>query len=334
MTTRVGASRSPFVPQARQRTLGLVGAGVTGVLLAMQSRINGALGARLEDGVAAAVLSFGIGLIVLAGLTAAIPAARRGVHRVVHAVRVRGELRWWHCAGGVCGGYLVFSQGVTASALGVALFTVAVVAGQVTSGLVVDRFGLGPAGRQQVTVPRVIGAGLAVIAVVIAVSAQLGSAQASWLVLLPVLAGIGMAWQAAVNGRVKQTAESAVTAAALNFATGTITLLVAFLAEAGVRGLPRSLPGEPWLYTGGLLGIFVIGGATVLVRYTGVLVLSMGMVAGQLLGALLLDLVVPAPGTHIAMSTLVGTGLTLLAVGIAAFPTRDRSRQGKANLPG
>ena len=38
-----------------------------GVAVAVQSRINGELGVRLEDGIAAAVVSFGVGLLVLAG---------------------------------------------------------------------------------------------------------------------------------------------------------------------------------------------------------------------------------------------------------------------------
>jgi bacterial/archaeal transporter family-2 protein len=219
----------------------------------------------------------------------------------------------------VCGALLVFSQGASAEVLGVALFTVAAVASQVTGGLVIDRFGLGPGGPQHITVPRVLGAGLAVVSVVVAVSAKLAGANASWLVVLPALAGIGLAWQQAVNGRVKQTADSAVTAAAVNFATGTGALILALVVELSVRGLPRTPPAEAWLYVGGVLGIFVIGGAAVFVRYTGVLVLSMGMVAGQLAGALLLDLLVPAPGTRVETSTLVGIVLTLLAAWITAF---------------
>ncbi|MBK0865881.1 MULTISPECIES: DMT family transporter [unclassified Saccharopolyspora] len=307
---------------ARDRVLGLLGAIAVGVLLSVQSRINGTLGARLQDGAAAALISFGSGLVVLLIGTAFLPAARRGLRRVGTAVR-GGGLRWWHLLGGISGGYLVFSQSLTAATLGVALFTVAVVAGQVSSGMVVDRLGLGPAGPQRVTPPRMIGGVLAVIAVVIAVSAKLGGSAASWLILVPALAGIGVAWQQAVNGRVKQTADSAASAAVINFGTGTAALAVAWVAELAVRGLPSSLPTAPWLYVGGFLGIFVIGGSAVLVHYTGVLVLSMGMVAGQLLGALVLDLVVPAPGTHVAASTLIGVLLTFVAVAVASLPDRS-----------
>lgn len=304
----------------RRAIAGIAAAGV-GMLLAVQARINGTLGDRLGDGVTAGVVSFGVGFVVLLLVAAATPAARRGARRVARSVRSAGGLRPWECLGGVCGGYLVFAQGTAAALIGVALFTIAVVAGQVLSGMVVDRLGLGPAGKQPVTPPRLVGAALAVVAVVIAMSTELGGSRGSWLVLLPALAGIGLGWQAAVNGLVKQTAESNVAATTLNFGVGTVALLAALAVTAAVRGLPGGFPPEPWLYTGGLLGIFVIGGSVALVRHTGVLLLSLGMISGQLIGALLLDLLVPAPGTHVGTSTVVGVLLTLVAVGVASLPT-------------
>lgn len=328
----VPASTSATIP-SRHRLLGVLGAGIAGLVLAVQSRINGALGARLGDGLETALISFGMGLVVLVPWAALTPSARRGLRRVVDELRSRGALRWWQCLGGVCGAYLVFSQGVSAGVLGLALFTVAVVAGQVISGLVVDRFGLGPAGPQRVTGARTVGAGLTVVAVVVAVSAKLGGASGSWMVVLPLLAGIGMAWQQAVNGRIKQTADSTLAATTLNFATGTFAALLALAAQSAVRGVPTAPPAEPWLYVGGLLGIFVIGGAALLVRYTGVLLLSMGMVAGQLVGALLLDLFLPAPGSRVETSTVVGIVLTLLAVAIATFAGSGRTGSGRSRLP-
>ncbi|WP_243791753.1 DMT family transporter [Saccharopolyspora gloriosae] len=306
---------------ARTRGLGMLGAVVVGVVLSVQSRLNGALGAQLHDGLGAAVISFGSGLVVLLIATAFLPVARAGLRAVRDALR-GGGLRWWQCLGGIAGGFLVFGQGLSAAALGVALFTVAVVAGQVGSGLVVDRIGLGPAGPQRVTSPRVLGAVLAVIAVFVAVWDELTGSGVSWLILVPALAGIGVAWQQAVNGRVKQTAGSPASAAVINFGVGAAGLLLAWLVEVAARGLPSGLPAQPWLYLGGVLGIFVIGGAAALVHYTGVLVLSMGMVAGQLLGALLLDLLVPAPGTEVPLTTVIGVGLTFVAVAVASLPDR------------
>ena len=55
-----------------------------------------------------------------------------------------GALRPWQLLGGVAGASLVASQGITVGTIGVALFVVAVVAGQTSSGLAVDHAGLGP----------------------------------------------------------------------------------------------------------------------------------------------------------------------------------------------
>ncbi len=314
-------------PKQMRRGFGLLGSIGIGALLAIQSRINGTLGARLHDGVAAAVISFGIGLIVLTVLVLAVPAGRRGARRVAVAVRSdRGQLRWWQCLGGVCGGYLVLSQGLSAAALGVALFTVAVVAGQVASGLLVDRLGVGPGGPQAITPPRVVGAVLAVVAVGVALSTRFDGLTAGWLVVVPALAGIGTAWQQAVNGRVKETGDSAIAAAAINFATGTAALVLALAVEIAVRGVPAAPPSQAWLYTGGLLGIVIIGGASMLVRSTGVLLLSLGMIVGQLVGALALDLLVPTPGTRVATTTLVGIVLTLVAAGVTVLPAAPLAR--------
>ncbi|WP_423784479.1 DMT family transporter, partial [Francisella tularensis] len=68
----------------------------------------------------------------------------------------------------------MITQGVAVGVLGVALFTVGIVAGQVVGGLVLDRIGLGPGGRVMLTVPRMFGAVLAVIAVAVSAWTGLG----------------------------------------------------------------------------------------------------------------------------------------------------------------
>ena len=60
--------------------------------------------------------------------------------------------------------------------LGVALFTVATVTGQTLSGLLVDRLGIGPAGKKSITGIRVLGSVLTIAAVAWAVSPRFGGA--------------------------------------------------------------------------------------------------------------------------------------------------------------
>jgi transporter family-2 protein len=87
-----------------------------------------------------------------------------------------------------------------------------------------------------------------------------------------------------------------------------------------VAGTGNPLPGEWWYYLGGPMGCVFIGLGALLVRSLGVLVTGLGMIAGQLLGSLGLDLLVPAPGTVVAPATILGTLLTLAAIILATLP--------------
>ncbi|MFE9869422.1 DMT family transporter [Micromonospora sp. NPDC005686] len=325
--SRTGTAAPPAPPtlSTGRRVAGVGLATASGVMVAVQSRINGELGVRLADGIAAAVVSFGVGLLILLVLVPATPGGRRGLAALRDALRA-GSLRPWQCLGGVCGAFLVATQGLTIGTLGVAVFTVAVVAGQSGSSLLVDRAGIGPTGRQPVTPNRLIGAVLTVLAVLLAVGDRLGDPKALVLAVLPLAAGVGIAWQQAVNGRVRAAAGSAMTATLVNFTVGTAALLLTFAVDLAVRGRPDGMfPSEPWLYLGGPIGIVFIALAAALVRFTGVLLLGLATIAGQIVGAVLLDLLLPTAASHPGLDTLLGAALTLVAVLVAAFgPTRPR----------
>lgn len=250
-------------------------------------------------------------------ITALVLARRRhrdGVRAVITAVR-SGRQPWWILLGGVCGAALVLSQGLTVATLGAALFTVAVVAGQTGSGLAVDRAGLGPASAMHLTWTRVLGAALTVVAATVAVSDRLGSGTATWLLLLPLIAGLGISLQSAVNGRVRQLSTVPV-ATFGNFVIGTVALLLAVAVHTLVVGWPANWPDEPWLYLGGLIGMVYISMNAALVRHLGVLLLSLAAISGQLIGALVLDAVFPVAAGGPGVVTVVGVGLTLVAVSI------------------
>ncbi|MBB5871648.1 transporter family-2 protein [Allocatelliglobosispora scoriae] len=308
---------------SRTRTLGIFAAFLGGIGAAVQARINGELGARLNDGIAAAVISFGSGLVLLTIAVLALPAGRAGLGLVAAKLR-DGRMRAWECLGGACGALLVASQGLTVATLGVATFTVAVVAGQTGSGLAVDRAGIGPGGVRPITTQRALGAALTVVAVLIAVSNHLGAPGSLLLAILPLVAGAGMAWQAAANGRVRAASGGVLPTTFINFAVGTTALLLAFAVSLAVRGVPTgSLPTELWLYLGGILGVGFIAMAAAVVRHIGVLLLGLGMIAGQVSGALILDQFAPGRAGQPSASTLLGAALTLVAVAIAG-------RSGKA----
>ncbi|WP_083752249.1 DMT family transporter [Saccharothrix sp. ALI-22-I] len=303
----------------RVRLVGGFLAFVGGALLAVQGRLNGELGHVFGDGFLAALVSFGGGLALLLLGVPTTAAGRAGLARLRSSLRA-GRIRWWQCVGGASGAFFVSTQGLTIAALGVAVFTVAAVGAQAVSSLLVDRAGLGPAGRVTLSGPRVAGAGLAVVAVAVAVSDEVGDPSSLWLALLPALGGIGLGWQQAVNGLVREAAQSTRVTTLVNFGTGTATLLVVCAVDVAVRGLPVAAPAEPWFYAGGALGIVTISTAVLAVRWIGVLLVGLCQVAGQLVGALAVDVIAPAAGGQLSAVTVVGTALALIAVVVAARP--------------
>jgi transporter family-2 protein len=329
VTTTATAS----APSTRQHhVIGLAAAFGIGMLVAIQSRLNGELGGILGDGVPAALISFGTGLTILLVTTALVPRVRRALANVRQAItapiRGYGGLRWWQCVGGIAGAFLVATQSITVSVIGVAVFTVAVVAGQAVSSLVVDRLGFGPAGPQPYTTLRVVGAVVALVAVVLAVSDQMSHPDGLLLAVLPALGGVGTAVQQAINGRVARTASpdayGAVAAGVVNFLVGFVALLVVFLADLVFRGVPHHLPSEPWLYLGGACGVIFISAAAAVVRVVGVFVLGLGTIAGQLIASLFIDLFLPASDKAVTLPVVAGTALALAAVVIAAVPNLRR----------
>lgn len=303
-----------------------------GALTAAQSRINGELAAITGSGLQAAVVSFGSGWLLLTGVLLATPGVRRGLADIRLALR-EGRLRWWHMLGGMLGGFFVAVQSATVPVLGVAVFTVAVVAGQVTNSIAVDRAGLGPAGRQAVTPARVLSAMLAVTAVTVAVSDRLGGeVEGSTLAVgAALVAGLAIAVQQAINGRVGAAARNPWTAAWVNFTLGTTMLGAALgIAWAFTHFDPGALPSGPWwLYLGGAIGVLFIAAAAWVVQRLGVLLFALLTITGQLSGALLLDWLAPAAGVSLHLTLIAGVLLAAVAVAVGTLPSwAPRVRRG------
>ncbi|UJP11625.1 DMT family transporter [Microbacterium sp. KUDC0406] len=291
-------------------------------MTAVQARINGVLGVRLGDGIVAGLVSFLAGLILLVVVIAVMPAGRAGVRRLASGVRSR-SVPVWMLLGGACGALTVSTQGLVAGVLGVSLFTVGVVAGQTVHGLVLDRMGVGPAGVVAVTPGRVAGGALALAAVGISLGGGVLASAPLWLLLLPFLAGAGIAWQAAANGRLAQRVESPLAATLMSFIAGTLVLLVAAAVSVAVDGPPAPLPAEPWLYLGGLLGFAYILLGAFLVAQTGVLLLGLGSVLGQLSTSIVIDLIWPPPAGPAAWQLILMVLVAVASV-VVALPRRRR----------
>lgn len=309
-------------PRRLPAPVALGGAVAIGVMTAIQARINGVLGVRVDDGIVAGFVSFSVGLLALAVVIICLPSARRGVARLRDGIRQQ-TIPFWMLLGGACGALTVSTQGLTAGVLGVSLFTVGVVAGQTVHGLVLDRIGFGPAGVVAVTPGRVLGGLLALAAVGISLSGDVLASAPLWMLLLPFAAGVGIAWQAATNGRLAQRARSPLAATLMSFIAGTVVLALASGVSIAFRGAPAALPTEPWLYLGGFLGAAYILLGTFIVAQTGVLLMGLGSVLGQLVTSVVIDLLWP-PAAGPALWQVLA--MVVVAVGsvVVAVPWRRR----------
>lgn len=320
MATVAPPTDRPTAP-SRGTAAALGAAVLSGGLVAVQQRINGELGVDLDAPLLAALVSFGIGLV---GVVAVV-AARAPSRRALAAVR---QVPWWGRLAGLGGASLVAVGAFAAPQLGVALLTVGLVAGQTTGGLVVDRLGLGPGGAHLLTVPRVAGAVLCLLAVGLGAAGGAAREADPVLLVLVVAAGFAIAVQQALNGRVRRTTGDAAVATLVNFVVGTAALALAVLAVLVLRGgLPDGDwpgPGQWYLYLGGPLGAVFVGMAAVVVRRLGVLRLGLAIIAGQLAGALAVDLVLPSTGGGIAVTTVLGALLTFAAVAVSGLGVRER----------
>ncbi|MSR98794.1 DMT family transporter [Arthrobacter sp. BL-252-APC-1A] len=310
-------------PARLPAAVGLPVALAAGIAIPAQSRINGALGTALDDSLAAALVSFGVGLAVMILVSAVLPRGRAGFAQILPALRERRFPRVYIVAG-VIGAWFVLTQTMTIALLGVAVFTVATVAGQTLTGLVVDRMGIGPGGKKTLTLMRMVGAVMTIAAVAWAVSPKLTDTGGTgdWLlaVLLPLSAGMAMSFQQAMNGTTGMHYGTPITATLLNFVSGFAALLVLWLIKVAVAGFGNPLPDTWWYYLGGPMGCIFIGVSAMLVKSLGVLLTSLGLIGGQLIGSLLLDIFVPAPGSVVVAATVLGTALTLAAIVVATLP--------------
>jgi transporter family-2 protein len=299
-------------------TLALGAAVGSGALVAVQARINAGLAEDLRDALLAALVSFVTGLAVVAVAVVARPSARRAWATVA-------QVPWWSRLGGLGGASVVAAGAYAAPRIGVALLTVGLVAGQTSGGLLVDRIGLGHGGRHLLTLPRVAGAVLCLLAVLASALGK-GTRDVSPLLLAVVVgAGFLIAAQQALNGRVRGVTGDAGVATLVNFLVGSAVLLAAYLLVGAVAGWHvRHWPdlAHWWLYTGGPLGTTFVAVAAVIVRLLGVLRLGLAVIAGQLLGAILLDVTVPAAAREVASGTVIGAALTLVAVVVTGRQTR------------
>jgi len=303
--------------KTQEKTIGLeLLSAISGVMIAIQSRINGELSFRLGDSLEAAMVSFGSGLIFVTLLVIFRRKNRNGFKLIFKAVGKK-ELPKWRLGAGVLGASFVAMQTHVVPIAGVALFTVASLAGQTAISLFVDKVGLSGGAKSAITKRRVIAALITVIAVVVSAWDRFSMSNFSIMaIVLAVLAGTWVGVQRALNAQINIYSTQSFATSLLNFITGStflFTLLVIRFLNSG-HPISKLVSAPWWVYLGGSIGVIYIAFSATAVQHMGVLVFTLFSVGGMLIGSLIIDLVAPTSGTDISWYLIAGILLTYLGV--------------------
>lgn len=291
-------------------------AALSGLMIALQARANGELSHRLNNGLEAALVSFGSGLIIIAVIAALNPAIKEGIRNLRAAVTNK-EIAQWKLLAGALGGGFVAIQTHIVPLIGVAIYSVASIAGQTAMSLVVDRIGLTGGGKKLISRRRVAAAVLTVLAVFVSVFDRIDAKNLSlFAVVLGCIAGAVVGVQRALNGQINEYSHQSFTTSLLNFITGT-SLLVILILGGVLIGKVELVPlpmGPWWIYTGGTIGVIYIAFTSTIVQHLGVLTFTLFSVGGQLVGSLVIDLVSPTNGVNVSAYLVTGIVMTYLGV--------------------
>ena len=291
-------------------------AALSGLMIALQARANGELSHLLNNGLEAAVVSFGSGLITIALISIFHKGIKEGITNLRVAVEAK-KIPRWRLFAGVLGGTFVAFQTQVVPIIGVAVYSVASIAGQTAMSLYVDRIGLTGGGKKLISRRRIAAAILTVLAVLVSVWDRIDAKNLSmWAVFFGVLAGAIVGVQRALNGQINEYSKQSFATSLLNFIMGTsflfIILVIAVIANwSELSPLPA---GPWWIYSGGALGVIYIAFSSTIVQHLGVLTFTLFTVGGQLVGSLLIDLISPTNGVNVSAYLVTGIVMTYLGV--------------------
>ena len=132
----------------------VVAMAAVGGLIALQPAINAGLG-KATGNLAAALVSFGIGTLLLAVIVAL--AGQGG------GLSETFTVPWYYLLGGVLGAAYVFTALVTVSTIGAGGVAAATITGQLTASVVIDRMGILGLEETPITWDRMLGVGLLLV---------------------------------------------------------------------------------------------------------------------------------------------------------------------------
>jgi transporter family-2 protein len=132
---------------------------IAGIVLPVQASINAQLKNYVGTPLLASTISFLVGLLALL------------IGTLIHGTWNLGKnltaAPWWIWTGGLLGAFYVLATIILIPRLGAATTVACVLAGQVVVSIIIDHFGLFQVTINQISIPRLIGAVLIIVGVIL-----------------------------------------------------------------------------------------------------------------------------------------------------------------------
>ncbi len=143
------------------------------------------------------------------------------------------------------------------------------------------------------------------------------------LVLMVALGGVGLTLQMAWNSRLRASAGSPVLTTMISVCMTLLSLILVWASGAVERGsIPpfQSLP--KWAWFGGVLAAYYLVASLIAIPKLGAAVVFSLVIAGQMIGALMLDSTGAFGNVHISLNASRVLGTALLFVGVILIQKR------------
>lgn len=205
-----------------------------------------------------------------------------------------------YVGGGICGVIFNVFNIYLFKNIGATTTTFLTVTSQIIAGVLFDFTGFLNLPAKEITINRLIGILLMIFAVYLlcrtnrnnALQEKHASKRSKWY-LLAFIAGIFIPLQSILNGQLRAAANSPVIASFISFAAGTVLLLIiTFIVQKKIEIPVKDDQGKKlplWIYSGGIFGIFVVGGTTLIIGTLGSVLTTSLFLTGQLIVSTFID---------------------------------------------
>lgn len=273
---------------------------ISGAAATVQASFNGEIRRRFRSPYITAAVNFVVALSLIAVILL--------ITEHSLALPLQEILKYppWIFMGGLCGATIVMAGIICLPVLGSARNMMLLCFGQIMAGLLIDHFGIFNAPETKMTLMRAVGAVLEIVGIAF-ISIEKGAQKsdgAKVRVLLPyivfdIIVGFVAAAQVAINGTLGVVADSPVRATLISMcgALLTMTLICCLITLTGGRTAvfderkpPESRAGfTPFLLTGGLMAIVVVGGNAITGPVLGTGMVTMMNLFGMMASGLAVD---------------------------------------------